>query len=72
MARTCKLCGRGALNSNTRSHSNIATQKKQHLNLQTLFVNGKRMDACTSCIRRETKKLRDAAEGAPQPSAQAA
>jgi ribosomal protein L28 len=59
MARMCGLCGRGALNVNSRSHSNIATSRRQHVNLQTLFLNGRRVDACTSCIRRETKKLRD-------------
>ncbi len=57
MARTCNLCGRGSLNSIRRSHSNIANPNRQHLNLQTLVLNGKRVDACTSCIRRETKRL---------------
>ena len=57
MARTCAICGRGAMNSMTRSHSNIATKKKQHLNLQTLLVNDRRVKACSSCIRNQTKKL---------------
>ena len=60
MARSCSICGRGSLKGNMRSHSNIATIKRQHVNLQTLFKDGKRVDACTSCIRshgrvRETK-----------------
>jgi len=62
MARTCLLCGRGALNANRRSHSNIATAVRKHVNLQTLFLGGKRVTACTSCIRRETKKLKALAE----------
>jgi len=57
MARICQVCGRGALNSYSRSHSNIATKKKQHLNLQTMAVGQKRVPACVSCIRSRTKKL---------------
>ena len=60
MARTCSVCGRGAMNSATRSHSNIATKRKQHLNLQTLLSDGKRVKACSSCIRSNSKKLASA------------
>ncbi|MFH0828594.1 MAG: L28 family ribosomal protein [Candidatus Kerfeldbacteria bacterium] len=59
MARACTICGRTPLNSNSRSHSNIATANRQHVNIQTLALNGKRVSACTSCIRRETKKLHE-------------
>ncbi len=69
MARTCLLCGRGANNANSRSHSNIATARKQHLNIQTLTLNGARVPACTSCIRRETKRLRDMTKTVAQPRA---
>jgi ribosomal protein L28 len=58
MARTCTICGRGAMNSFTRSHSNIATKVKQHVNLQTALKDGKRVKACANCIRTETKKLK--------------
>ncbi|MEK7637029.1 MAG: L28 family ribosomal protein [Patescibacteria group bacterium] len=58
MARTCTVCGRGAMNSLTRSHSNIATKVKQHVNLQTALHGGKRVKACASCIRTETKRLK--------------
>lgn len=57
MARACPICGRGAMNSASRSHSNIATKRKQHINLQTMLVNGKRVKACSACIRAQTKKL---------------
>lgn len=57
MARTCTICGRGAMNSVTRSHSNIATKTKQHLNLQTVLKDGQRVKACSSCIRTESKRL---------------
>ncbi len=51
MARTCSICGRGSLKGNMRSHSKIATIKRQHVNVQTMFKDGKRVSACTSCIR---------------------
>ncbi|MEK7518848.1 MAG: 50S ribosomal protein L28 [Patescibacteria group bacterium] len=51
MARTCSICNRGSLKGNQRSHSKIATIKRQHVNVQTLFKDGKRIAACTSCIR---------------------
>ncbi len=46
------------MNSLTRSHSNIATKVKQHVNLQTALHGGKRVKACASCIRTETKRLK--------------
>lgn len=61
MARACTICGRGAMNSFTRSHSNIATKTKQHVNLQTVLKNGVRVKACANCIRTESKKLAKAA-----------
>ena len=46
------------MNSFTRSHSNIATKKKQHLNLQTLLLSsGQRVKACANCIRTAEKNL---------------
>lgn len=57
MARTCTICGRGSLKGNQRSHSKVATIKRQHVNIQTVFTGGKRVDACTSCIRTEARKF---------------
>ncbi|MDD5040049.1 MAG: 50S ribosomal protein L28 [Patescibacteria group bacterium] len=56
MARTCDICGRGALNANSRSHSNIPTKRRQHLNLQQTAYKGKRVKACARCIKSMTKK----------------
>jgi ribosomal protein L28 len=56
MARTCPICERGANNANSRSHSNIATKRMQHVNIQTMLVKGKRVKACTSCIRGRNQK----------------
>ncbi len=56
MARTCSICGRGALKANMRSHSKIATIKRQRVNVQSLYKDGKRVMACTSCIRSHARK----------------
>ncbi|PIY96368.1 MAG: 50S ribosomal protein L28 [Candidatus Kerfeldbacteria bacterium CG_4_10_14_0_8_um_filter_42_10] len=53
--RFCQICGRGALSSVSRSHSNIATKRRQYLNLQTTIYQGKKVKACTSCIKTLTK-----------------
>lgn len=57
MPRICEVCGRGSLKSASRSHSNIATIKRQKVNLQTLVQGSKKLLACTSCIRTNTKTL---------------
>lgn len=51
MARICERCGRGYNKANSRSHSNISTIKRQHLNLQPKSIGGKRMWVCTRCIK---------------------
>jgi len=56
MSKVCDVCGRGYLNGNARSHSNIATLKRQQVNLQSMKVDGKKVKACTSCIRTAAKK----------------
>ncbi len=56
MARRCDLCGRGSTKDASRSHSNIKTVKRQHINLQMKRVDGKRLKVCTSCIKDMAKK----------------
>ncbi len=56
MARLCKICGRGPLKAVSRSHSNIATKRRQHVNLQSMPVNGQRVRACASCIRTHSRE----------------
>ncbi|MFH1426210.1 MAG: L28 family ribosomal protein [Candidatus Kerfeldbacteria bacterium] len=51
MSKVCDVCSRGYLKGNSRSHSNIATIKRQQLNLQSATINGKKVKACTRCIR---------------------
>lgn len=58
MARRCDLCGRGSTKDATRSHSNIKTIKRQHINLQTKTIDGKKMRVCSKCLKtlRKIKK----------------
>ncbi|PIS32534.1 MAG: 50S ribosomal protein L28 [Parcubacteria group bacterium CG08_land_8_20_14_0_20_48_21] len=49
--RTCAVCGRGSLRAKSRSHSNIGTLRRQHINLQTKTIDGKKTKVCTSCLR---------------------
>jgi ribosomal protein L28 len=51
MARTCDKCGRGYHKAVSRSHSNIKTLRRQHVNLQSKVVDGKRLKLCTKCIK---------------------
>lgn len=56
MSKVCELCERAYLKGNSRSHSNIATIKRQRVNLQNATVAGKRVRACTRCIRTAAQK----------------
>jgi ribosomal protein L28 len=55
MGRRCEICQRGSKKSFSRSHSNIATGRRQHVNLQSLIKDDKKYKACTSCIKNYSK-----------------
>ena len=55
MSKICEICGRGALSAISRSHSNIATKRKQYLNLQKTKYKGKKVKACARCIKSQSK-----------------
>ena len=55
MSRQCDNCERGFLSTVSRSHSHIATKRRQNVNLQVRTVDGKRVNLCASCIK-TTKK----------------
>lgn len=40
MSRRCDICGRGPQTAISRSHSNIATKRRQYVNLQTKNISG--------------------------------
>jgi len=55
MARICDACGRGSNRANNRSHSNVATKKEQHVNLQTRRIEGIKAKVCTRCLKTLSK-----------------
>lgn len=58
MAKICDICGRGPASGHSRSHSNIATKRKHHLNLQYTTHLGKRIRICVNCLKTLTKKAK--------------
>ena len=56
MARRCDYCGRGPHIMNSRSKSNIATKRWQHINLQHKTINGKKYKICTKCLKTINKR----------------
>jgi large subunit ribosomal protein L28 len=56
MSRICQLSGKSAKYGNSRSHSNIATRRRQGVNLQTVKINGQRIRVSTRILR-TLKKL---------------
>jgi ribosomal protein L28 len=55
--KVCMRCEKGVQVANTRSHSNIASKRKQRPNLQRLTVGGKRMVLCASCVKVATRDI---------------
>jgi large subunit ribosomal protein L28 len=51
MSRIDILTGKKANVGNSRSHSNIATRRKQNVNLQVVRINGRRVRVATSTMR---------------------
>jgi len=51
MSRIDALTGKRGKVGNSRSHSNIATKRKQNVNLQTIRLNGRRVRVAASTIR---------------------
>ncbi len=51
MSRICQLSGKSAIFGNSRSHSNIASRRRQNVNLQVVRINGKRMRVAARTLR---------------------
>ncbi len=60
MSRICALTGKHAKIANSRSHSNIATRRRQNVNLQTVRINGRRVRIAASTIRTLQKLAKQA------------
>ncbi len=59
MSRVCQLSGKSALYGNSRSHSNIATRRRQGVNLQTIKINGQRIRIAARTLRTLKKLSRE-------------
>lgn len=57
MPSICERCGRGSKAAVSRSHSNIANKRRQHVNVQKVAFADRSMHLCTSCVRDERKAL---------------
>lgn len=55
MARRCDLCGRSSTKGAKRSHSNIKTLKRQHINLQPRRLDGAKQLVCSKCLKTMVK-----------------
>jgi ribosomal protein L28 len=55
MAKRCDICSRKSKKSYSRSHSNVATKRRQFLNLQIKTIDGKRVKICTKCLKTQVK-----------------
>jgi len=55
MAKKCDVCGRGTTKDASRSHSNIKTLKRQHVNLQSKKIGGIKTKVCAKCIKTMNK-----------------
>jgi ribosomal protein L28 len=56
MPRQCEICGKGYSKTIKRSHSMRASIRRLLPNLQWARINGKRVKACTRCIKTAGKK----------------
>ncbi|MCK4891378.1 MAG: 50S ribosomal protein L28 [Candidatus Pacebacteria bacterium] len=55
MSKVCQVCGRGTRASQSRSHSNVATKRKQFINIQKKNIDGEKVKICTKCIKTAAK-----------------
>jgi|GEM_PF-599834 len=56
--RKCEICGKGYKNVFRRSHSMQATKQRLYPNLQWMTLDfGKRVKACTKCMKTRNKHL---------------
>lgn len=64
MSRTCDICGRGTMTGKSRSHSNIASNRKFAINLQLKKMDGRTVRICTKCLKTKSRPARNAAHNA--------
>jgi len=55
MSKRCDVCHRKPKTIVSRSHSKVATKRKQYLNLQNKTIDGKKVKICTKCLKTMAK-----------------
>jgi len=55
MSRVCDICGRGSQTGNKVSHSQVKTNRKFAINLQTKKIDGQKKSVCTRCLKTMNK-----------------
>jgi ribosomal protein L28 len=55
MAKRCDICGRSSTKGAQRSHSNIKTLRRQHINLQPRRLGGSKQLVCSKCLKTMAK-----------------
>ena len=51
MSKQCDVCRRSSMKGAIRSHSNIKTNKRQHINLHSKKVEGGKIKICGKCLK---------------------
>ena len=63
MSKRCSICSRGSQSGQRRSHSNVKTKRRFHVNLQWRRLALRpgtapvRVRICTRCLKTRAKKL---------------
>lgn len=55
MSRVCDICGKGKMAGKTVSHANNKANRTFEVNLQETVIDGKKVKACTKCIKTARK-----------------
>lgn len=51
MSRRCDICQKGPNTANSRSHSKVATKRRQLVNLHSKKIAGKTIKVCSRCLK---------------------
>jgi large subunit ribosomal protein L28 len=57
MSKVCQICGRKPKTGFSRSHSMVATKRRQNLNLITKKIAGKKIKICSKCLKALKRKI---------------
>lgn len=58
MSRVCDICGKRKMTGKTVSHANNKANRTYDVNLQETTIDGKKVTACTKCIKTARKSAK--------------